>query len=579
MKSIRDFYSGIPEKHRLDIAFCLCKKELHNIYMSGQFNVYQSVSIAADPSENVPSPDERCLQAQSILHPVCAIQPESLPGAKPPSCHEIAASCKMDPRCRDPYERFEQACAVDSTTQNSCAGRPDNCRKAMIGILGTELRTNCDCNSVTADFYKTYECMGVQRILWANRCMDEANKDYHRTTVSIGGGNRITDPPYNPPSEPTTKSTIWEPISPYRPTNPRTKQTIPPSTPRITWPNYNTATTKWQPWTPFPTNDNYLTDDEDDEKFVMPKWPKRRKPKKQTQSTVPTTTTTTTTTLPPQFCSVERPGQPVRYIREGYKKRLYKHDDPECSELCECELGEKLFCKVLECIKRDACNTGVAFYSHASPFYQAYRGACLCYSGSFVCSKPDRDVELNLKPGVYLFLGYSEKDEKLLKAVTDQGAEEARGAIQGMVSFHNINNNKSDCRIISKKQTPENLVLQAVMDEHEENREKGNLTAEILNREKDECFEALKSIQEKIMSKDADMRSHVILSMIKVAKAEALDVPPLPSSATSSKLFQFKGSCSSLHVAGSCCNLTNILVVFNLIIILLCSNCQVMFAL
>ena len=33
-------------------------------------------------------------------------------------------------------------------------------------------------------------------------------------------------------------------------------------------------------------------------------------------------------------------------------------------------------------------------------------------------------------------------------------------------------------------QTPENLVLQAVMDEFEENREKGNLTAEILNKEK-----------------------------------------------------------------------------------------------
>ena len=34
------------------------------------------------------------------------------------------------------------------------------------------------------------------------------------------------------------------------------------------------------------------------------------------------------------------------------------------------------------------------------------------------------------------------------------------------------------------KQSKENLVLQAVMDEFEENREKGNLTAEILNREK-----------------------------------------------------------------------------------------------
>ena len=70
--------------------------------------------------------------------------------------------------------------------------------------------------------------------------------------------------------------------------------------------------------------------------------------------------------------------------------QMYKHDDPECSELCECNLGEVLSCKVLECIERDACNTDEAFYSHASPFYQAYRGQCLCYSGSFVCSKPPK---------------------------------------------------------------------------------------------------------------------------------------------------------------------------------------------
>ena len=34
------------------------------------------------------------------------------------------------------------------------------------------------------------------------------------------------------------------------------------------------------------------------------------------------------------------------------------------------------------------------------------------------------------------------------------------------------------------KHSEENIVLQAVMDEFEENREKGNLTAELLNREK-----------------------------------------------------------------------------------------------
>ena len=83
------------------------------------------------------------------------------------------------------------------------------------------------------------------------------------------------------------------------------------------------------------------------------------------------------------------------------------------------------------------------------------------------------------------------------------------------------------------------------------------------------------------MSKDPDMRSHVILSMIKVAAAEA-DVPVYSrSSASSSRLqqFLFKGSCSSIHMAGRCCNWTNFLVVFNFIIILLRSNCQVIVAL
>ena len=93
----------------------------------------------------------------------------------------------------------------------------------------------------------------------------------------------------------------------------------------------------------------------------------------------------------------------------------------------------------------------------------------------------------------------------------------------------------------------------------------------------DECFEALQVISYKINNNDPDMRSHVVLSMIKVAAAEA-DIPPLPSSATSSSKLQqflFKGSCSSLK----CCNWTNIIiVVFNVLILLLRSNCQVIVA-
>ena len=43
---------------------------------------------------------------------------------------------------------------------------------------------------------------------------------------------------------------------------------------------------------------------------------------------------------------------------------------------------------------------------------------------------------------------------------------------------------QSECRIVPLKHSDENIVLQAVMDEFDEHREKGNLTAELLNREK-----------------------------------------------------------------------------------------------
>ena len=71
---------------------------------------------------------------------------------------------------RGPLERFTQSCAVDSTNKSSCQGRPDTCRKAMLGMLGTELRTNCDCTSVTANFYKLHICIKWKRVLSMNPC-------------------------------------------------------------------------------------------------------------------------------------------------------------------------------------------------------------------------------------------------------------------------------------------------------------------------------------------------------------------------------------------------------------------------
>lgn len=67
--------------------------------------------------------------------------------------------------------------------------------------------------------------------------------------------------------------------------------------------------------------------------------------------------------------------------------KLFREDEPECSELCHCDLGESLTCHTL-CVSRTPCRTDFAYYSHAAPAYQAYRGRCLCYSGRFICMRP-----------------------------------------------------------------------------------------------------------------------------------------------------------------------------------------------
>lgn len=79
-------------------------------------------------------------------------------------------------------------------------------------------------------------------------------------------------------------------------------------------------------------------------------------------------------------------------------------DDAECSELCTCGGGDSLAltCHAL-CVPLAPCRTSLAYYSHAAPAYQAFRGRCLCYSGRFICMRPPPG-EYSL-PGRLNFLG------------------------------------------------------------------------------------------------------------------------------------------------------------------------------
>ena len=79
------------------------------------FQILYSVdNIFLSPLRNTPSPDEQCLRAQSLLHPVCAQTPEQ-GGAfdvggpsKQVACHDIAHACSGNPECNNRLERYNQ---------------------------------------------------------------------------------------------------------------------------------------------------------------------------------------------------------------------------------------------------------------------------------------------------------------------------------------------------------------------------------------------------------------------------------------------------------------------------------------
>ncbi|XP_046683343.1 mucin-5AC-like [Homalodisca vitripennis] len=284
MEALQTLYRTVDLTWSLEIAFCLCKKTKNN--------------------------QDECLLAQEVLHPVCAQQVE---GSVVPTCHSLAEYCRDDDTCKVRLENYEQSCAVDSVTKQ-CAGSPGECRKAMLGILGTALRSNCACKGT--DFSQLYDCMGWQRVLWFNPCVVDSQREFHTKKMkqhsysapTTAVGLAVTTTTTTTPA-PTTTSTTTR-------TTPRTTQTTMLSTTTSTTPPTTTTPLTRPPTTPTTTTTTTTT-------TVATTTSSTTMTTTQT-TTVETTTQymTTETTLPPRFCVVQRPHQLDQYISEGEGKRV-----------------------------------------------------------------------------------------------------------------------------------------------------------------------------------------------------------------------------------------------------------------
>ncbi|XP_006619963.1 uncharacterized protein LOC102673215 isoform X1 [Apis dorsata] len=446
MEALQNFYKSANYKHSVEIAFCLCRK--------------------------TDGKKDECIIAQEKMHPACAQRVE---GAEMPTCHSLAEACKEHEACKAKLEYYEQNCAVDSVTKK-CAGPTAECRKAMLGILGTELRSNCACKGT--ELTQLYDCLGWQRLLWVNPCVVESQKDYHarrkhhhypRTTTTT-----VLSTTKSPSVSTTTVTTVVEQVED----------------------NQIPEVTRWTTTEPTETWEITTTSST-------------------TISTTPTTTTTTTT--PPRFCVVQRPRQSHQYIREGEGKRLYREDEPECSELCQCGEGEVLICNTI-CVDSSPCKTDFAFYNHEAPAYQAHRGPCLCYSGRFICMRPSPDA-YSIPHGVFMFLGYSEKDESLLRRHNNLTVLDAVSSLDNFMREEV--NNQTVCTLFLYNATRENVIAVARLgtDNPPLNSSQAQSLQHLL-RVKEECFSMLQDLSDKINNKHHEVHTHPLLSIFKMAEVE-----------------------------------------------------------
>ncbi|XP_076230314.1 glial cell line-derived neurotrophic family receptor-like isoform X2 [Nomia melanderi] len=448
MDALQHFYKSANHKHSVEIAFCLCRK--------------------------TDGKKDECIVAQEKMHPACAQRVE---GSETPTCHSLAEACKGNRECRMKLEYYEQSCAVDSVTKK-CAGPASDCRKAMLGILGTELRSSCACKGT--ELTQLYDCLGWQRLLWVNPCVVESQKDYHARRK------------HHHPRTTTTSvlSTTRSPVSTTTAT--AVEQVEDNQIPEVTrWPTTEPTET-WEITTTTTTT-----------------------PSTTTMSTTPSTTTTTTT--PPRFCVVQRARQSHQYIREGKGKRLYREDEPECSELCQCGEGEVLICNTI-CVNSLPCKTDFAFYNHEAPAYQAHRGPCLCYSGRFICMRPSPDA-YSIPHGVFMFLGYSEQDESLLRPHNNVTVLDAVSSLDSFMREEV--NNQTVCTLFLYNATRENVIAVARLgtDNPPLNSSQAQSLQHLL-RVKEECASMLQDLSDKINNKHHEVHTHPLLSIFKMAEVE-----------------------------------------------------------
>ncbi|KAG1652907.1 hypothetical protein GQR58_025935 [Nymphon striatum] len=98
-------------------------------------------------------------------------------------------------------------CAMNSSS-HGCLHDPTRCRSAVLDVLGTKLRTRCNCEG--GNYKSHYMCLDWQRLLWLNPCVVQAQFDFHSKPTSTASKTDLARPaPSSVITAPVTTRHIW----------------------------------------------------------------------------------------------------------------------------------------------------------------------------------------------------------------------------------------------------------------------------------------------------------------------------------------------------------------------------------
>lgn len=515
-----------------DTAYChqdACKSSIQDIYkylLETDLDLALKIALCVCRDSSQMNHD-RCVRGQRRLHPPCAVMSDSVSASQ---CHILGRDCRSNRVCRYRLEHYELSCAADTMT-GRCAGQHQECTKAMLGLLGTDLHTNCVCKGNA--FQDVNQCLAWKRLLWGNPCVVESQLTYHlaqlgleadllassftddhtdrlpgthdygeespaaQYTVGRGDHQSVLGERHDPPVDQKDgdADVVGEEVEEEEGTRLQARKVASTAQSDHTLPQAAPAT---------PSSTTTTTT---------------------TTTAITTTTTTPTTTLPERYCVVQRTWDTTTHIiEEGSSIRLYKEGDEDCSELCFCEVPEQTRCKVLDCVESRPCETSYAVYNHNAPAYQAYRGECICYTGDFICQRPRAD-EFELPTGLFLLLGFSKTEEALLRNVTQGGAVDALIPLQ--LIFKTISANMGEeCRLELSQHTADNLVLQVRYFQRSPGVRNNTYTLYMLQEERNRCEKPILKVADMINRRDARIHHDVRLSLFVLA--EVVDNVPSP---------------------------------------------------